>query len=81
MGQDFPFPLDISSCPVLSAIVSQVFAPRGHLYLCSRQDSASVLETVDKRLLTNCHNKITVDAGSLVTKFKFIFSYLFFFSF
>ena len=44
-GRSILFPVDISARPVLSAVVSQLFALRDLLYIRGRQDSASALET------------------------------------
>jgi hypothetical protein len=48
-GQVCLFPVYISRCPVLSAIMSQQFLPPYHLSKRSRQDFAAVPETADNR--------------------------------
>jgi len=68
IGQAFVFHLDSSPCRVLLAILSQPSPPHDHLQICHHQDSASALGTFDDRSLTNCHDKISIYAGSLVTK-------------
>jgi len=39
------FPVGISSCPVLSAVLSQLFPLRSYLYIRDQQDCPLSLET------------------------------------
>jgi hypothetical protein len=52
VGKDFIFLIDVSPCPVLSAIVPQLFPLHDH-QICGRQNVASALETDDNRSATN----------------------------
>ena len=67
-GESLCFLFLISQCPVLSAIVSQLFPPLNHLYVCFRQDFASALTTEDSRSATNSPDITMVSAVFLVTK-------------
>jgi hypothetical protein len=53
LGRTFLFPVDISSCPALSAILSQLFSPLNPRQNCGRLDIPTALETEDNRWATN----------------------------
>jgi hypothetical protein len=54
----YNFPVDISRCSMLSAIVSQIFPCLDNLEMCGLHDIVSALETDDTRWAT--HSFITV---------------------
>jgi hypothetical protein len=56
-----------TSHTVLSAIVSQVFPLHHYLYICSRQDFASALETYENRLAMNFPDSTIITVVSVVT--------------
>lgn len=68
VGRDFLFPADISPCPVLLSILSQLFPPHNQLSILCREDIVSVLETDDNRSATNFPDIITISSFYLVMK-------------
>jgi hypothetical protein len=63
MERAFLLPVDISPCPLLPAIVSQMFPARDQLYICGRQDFVSALEAVDNLSATNSPAISTIIIG------------------
>jgi hypothetical protein len=64
----FIFPVDISRCSLLSAIVSHLFPCLDNLEMCGLQDIVSVLEADDTRSATHSYVTITISTGYSVTK-------------
>jgi len=63
VGRMFLLPVDISSCPVLSATLSLLSAPRDQLLICDGPDFCSVVVNTST---TNSPGIITVTLGFLV---------------
>lgn len=75
-GLDSSFPVNISSCLVLSDIVSRLFVSRDHLQICGRQDIASALVAEHSSSVTNSLDLTTVSVGSLSTNFYATSTYI-----
>jgi hypothetical protein len=61
-------PIDRHPCPVLSAIMSQVFTSCDWLQVCGHQNNTSVLETDNNGMAAISLDIITVSVHSLVLK-------------
>lgn len=68
MDWDFLFPVYRRPCSVLSPIMSLLFPPCSHLYICGCQDFVSLLETDDNCSLLNFRYNRT-PYGFLITVF------------